>query len=109
MVPRMPIKAQSLSPPEREQLANIAAWARQAIAFAMSIRNSATTSSFDDPKICRLGAQEAEHLTEEIWEEAAAECATLSEAVIVYAEKVFDWCYVHMKRGHGESDPDNRI
>ena len=104
----MSINARSLSRQQREQLGNVAAWARQAIAFAMSIRNSATTSSFDDPEICRLGAQEAEHLTQEIWEEAATESATLSEAVIVYAEKVFDWCYTHMKRGHGESVPHNR-
>ena len=94
----MTIITRNLSAQDREQLGDVAAWARQTIAFAMSVRSSATSSSLDDPDVCRLAAQEAAHLTNDIWEEAAKECATLPEAVMVYAEKIFDWSYKHMKR-----------
>jgi hypothetical protein len=93
----MPIIAQNLSAQDREQLGNVAAWARQTIAFAISVKNSATTNSLADPNVCRLAAQEAEHLTNDIWEVTAKECDTLPEAAIVYAEKVFNWSYKHMK------------
>jgi hypothetical protein len=94
----MPVITQNLSAADREQLGNVAAWARQTIAFAMSVLNSATTNSLDDENTNRLAAQEAEHLATDIWEEAAKECPVLPEALIVYAEMVFEWCYKHMKR-----------
>jgi hypothetical protein len=94
----MVIDTNTLSQEDRATIASTALWARQTIAFAMSIRNSAITGSFDDPEVCRLGAQEAEHLTEEIWQKVAEQSSTVPKAVFAYAEKVFDWCHKHVHR-----------
>jgi hypothetical protein len=86
----MSVITQNLSVEDRERLGNVASWARQTIAFVISVLNSATTNSLDDENLNRLAAQEAEHLASDIWEEAAKECPVLPEAVTVYAEKLFD-------------------
>ena len=92
----MAVSTQNLSQQELDMLGTVAAWARQTIAFAISVRNSATTSSLDDEGQARVAGQEADRLTDDIWYEAAQESKTLSEAVVVYAAKVFAWCYTHM-------------
>ena len=94
----MPISTQELSAAEREVLGNVADWARQTIAFAISVRHTATSSSVDDAEMARLTGKEADRLTDELWSEVASECDFIPEAVITYAKKVFDWSYKHIHR-----------
>jgi hypothetical protein len=94
----MPIRIKDMNPEERESVGMAAAWARQSIAFAFSVRNSATTKSLNDRETAILAKQEADHLTDDLWNEVARDCDTVPEGIIRYAEKVFGWCHKHMNR-----------
>jgi hypothetical protein len=85
---------------ERATLNQAAAWARQSIAFAFSIRSDDAHGGMDAKKAGRAFT-EAGHLSNDLWEAAKKDCghgASLDEVIAKYSRDVFDWCYRHMNR-----------
>ena len=94
----MPLETKNLNAAECEVLSKVADWARQTIAFAISVRNKATPCSLDDAEVARLTGVEADLVTDELWSEVVNECDLIPQAIIACAEKVFDWCYKQTKK-----------
>jgi hypothetical protein len=84
---------------QSEALGHFAAWAKQTISLAISIRDDQSRRQLDNVETIKLAGSEAHHLTDELWEQARSECgsnATFNETMLTYACKVFEWCHKHM-------------
>ena len=87
--------------PQEEAQQYIVNWAKQTIAFAMSIRAERLGKPIDeDPELVALAAKEARELVKDLWREAfeAAPQPPAIEKVTwrPFVRKVFDWANDHL-------------
>jgi hypothetical protein len=82
----------------KEVLAN---WARQTIAFAISIRADETGKKLEDPESRRLVALGALDEASDLWEatlRAAPKDTDFATLMLTYSRKIFSWCDKHINR-----------
>lgn len=90
---------------ERHAVSAATDWARQSLAFAMSIRDTDTAQQIDDDQSVQRMLNEAQRLTDDLWvssRNACPEDAALPVVLTAYSRTVFDWCYKHMHYESGE-------
>jgi hypothetical protein len=76
-------------------------WARQTIAFAISIRADDTGKDLDDPERRRLVATGAFDEASDLWVATVRDAPTDADyatLVLAYSRKVFSWCDRHINR-----------
>ena len=76
-------------------------WARQTIAFAISIRADETGKNLDDPESRRLVASGALDEASDLWEATLRDAPTDADyatLILAYSRKVFSWCDRHINR-----------
>jgi hypothetical protein len=79
----------------------LSSWARQTIAFAISIRADETGKKLEDPESRRLVASGALDQASDLWEAAvrnAPSDADFATLMLAYSRKVFTWCDRHINR-----------
>ena len=76
-------------------------WARQTIAFAISIRADETGKDLDDPESRRLVALGALDEASDLWQATLRDAlsdADYATLMLAYSRKVFSWCDRHINR-----------
>jgi len=84
--------------PRRKALNEAADWARESIAFAMSLRTHDTGKNIGDvEETVEKLMTNAEDIANKLWEETTTEfpAALISEGIREYTRKVFQWCNKH--------------
>jgi hypothetical protein len=86
---------------EVEAKAVLFSWARQTIAFAISIRAEETGKNLEDPASRRLVALGALDEASDLWVAALRDApsdADYDTLMLAYSRKVFAWCDRHINR-----------
>jgi hypothetical protein len=86
---------------QRAVLSETAAWARQAMAFAIQVRDHETHKRLDDPDTVKAALTEAHKMTENLWESTVSELGStddFNDAIVEYVRRVFTWCDKHMSQ-----------
>jgi hypothetical protein len=76
-------------------------WARQTIAFAISVRADETGKDLDDPESRRLVALGALDEASDLWQATLRDAlsdADYATLMLAYSRKVFSWCDRHINR-----------
>ena len=79
----------------------LSSWARQTIAFAISIRADETDKKLEDPESRRLVALGALDEASDLWEATlrnAPSDTDFATLMLAYSRKVFSWCDRHINR-----------
>lgn len=103
----MQIGSNQLTEVEQHAFDTATAWARQSIAFAMSLRDTDTKGQVEDDESIHWMLVEADHLTNDLWESCLTTCpdnAALPTLLTAYSRNIFDWCYKHMHYETGKCD-----
>ena len=82
-----------------EPLQHMKTWAKQSVAFALSLRAEEAGKPINSPELSTWANKEAVSRTDELWEKSVGECGAnpaFSLVGITFAQNVFDWCYSHM-------------
>lgn len=81
-------------------LTNIRQWAKQTVAFAMSVRSMAVGKDLDEDAKVRAAAVEGQKTVEDMWFEAvrqAGKGAQMQDVLKTFVPAVIEWSYRHMR------------